>query len=130
MQALKILTAAAILVVMSGCSTIFGDHASSVNVTSQPSGAQVFLDNQPVGRTPMQVEVGRPPVFGTSPQITVRRKGYDALSRRVSSSFQPVGILNIFFWPGFIIDAATSNTMKIANESRNINFHLDTAAKS
>lgn len=38
--------------------------------------------------------------------------GYDQRSILLQNGFNGVSILNIFFWPGFIVDAATGTLMK------------------
>lgn len=47
----------------------------------------------------------------------------------ISQSFQFLGILNILFWPGFIMDALTSDMMKISPELHNLDINLIPATK-
>ncbi len=108
------------IITLSGCASIAGDNNKVVHVNSKPEGAQVFVNNVPQGNTPTQISVNT-----WSPTLlTLKKSGYRDTHTQVNTAFQPIGILNIFFWPGFIIDAATGNMMKVAPESRVINAEL------
>lgn len=108
------------IIALSGCASIAGDNSKVVHVNSKPEGAQVFANNVPVGTTPTQIMV----TTWSPTLLTLRKPGYKDTNAEVRTAFQPIGILNIFFWPGFIIDAATGNMMKVAPESRVINASL------
>ncbi len=58
--------------------------------------------------------------------IKVAKKGYAPVTQEVQTSFQAVGLLNLFvFWPGFIIDAVTGDMMKVTTT----NIHVPLAKK-
>lgn len=44
---------------LSGCATILSGSSQSVTVTSEPAGAQVYLDGKKAGVTPVDVEVSK-----------------------------------------------------------------------
>ncbi len=113
------------VLVISGCASVGGDNSKVVRVTSKPEGAKVYANNIPVGTTPTQISVNN---TWSPTLLTFRKKGYEETNAQVNTSFQPIGILNIFFWPGFIVDAATGNTMKISPDSRVINAELTAIA--
>jgi hypothetical protein len=108
-------------VLLSGCASIFGDNNKSVQVNSQPANAQVFANGMPVGTTPTLVTV---PSTWSPTVLTFKKKGYADQTALINTTFQPVGVLNIFFWPGFVIDAISGDMMKIRPESRMINADL------
>lgn len=115
----RFLVCAAVLS-LSGCATIFGTNDHSVQVDSKPQGADVYLNTMSMGTTPIKL-----PINTWSPgMITLKKPGYKTQSVLPQTQFQMVGILDVFFWPGFIIDAAAGNTMKIAPESRLITINL------
>lgn len=118
-QSIALLSAAFIL---NGCASVIGDNNKSVQVNSQPQGAKVFANNMPVGTTPTTISV---PSTWSPTVLTLKKKGYADQNTVINTAFQPVGVLNIFFWPGFVIDAATGNMMKVAPESRTIYASLD-----
>lgn len=111
------------IAILNGCASIAGDNSKIVHVSSKPQGAKVYANNVPVGTTPTQILVNN---TWSPTLVTFKKKGYEDSQTQVNTTFQNVGILNIFFWPGFIIDAAAGNTMKIAPESRVINTELTT----
>lgn len=110
-----------ILSSLTGCASIFGDNNKAVHVNSYPQKAQVFVNNMPVGTTPTVISV---PNTWSPTILTFKKKGYLEQTTQVNTKFQPVGILNIFFWPGFIVDALSGDMMKVAPESRNITATL------
>jgi len=117
-KALNILIATGIFLSLSGCASIFGDKNRQVSVNSKPQGAKVYLNNQYMGVTPTNVTLNN--IWSTN-TVQVKMPNYEPVNTNIDSSFQPVGILNIFFWPGFIVDAVSGNMMKIPSESKNIN---------
>lgn len=109
------------LTTLTGCASIFGDNSKAVHVNSYPQRAQVYVNNMPMGTTPTVVNV---PSTWSPTILTFKKKGYAEQNAQVNNKFQPVGLLNIFFWPGFVIDAVAGNMMKVAPESRDINVNL------
>lgn len=102
---------------LTSCATLFGNKNRTVNVNSVPPGAKVFLNNTGYGKTPASVVIGNPL---QSHVISVKKAGYEPVSRNVETQFQMIGLLNILFWPGFIIDAITGDMMKITTTDMNI----------
>ena len=82
------------------------DH---ITFKSVPEGARVEINGNSMGRTPITVPVKR---ALTPPQVTMSLDGYDRRTLSLQNGFNSVAILNIFFWPGFIVDAATGTLMK------------------
>ena len=122
---INIVLSALAMTILSSCASIAGDNSKMVQVNSTPQGAKVYLNNAPVGTTPTQIAINN---TWSPTVITLKKKGYEDSSAEINTAFQTVGLLNIFFWPGFIIDAATGSTMKITPESRAINADLSTVA--
>lgn len=102
---------------LSGCASMFGSDNRSIHVTSNPDNAKVYYQGIEVGKTPANVAVESTFSPGS---ITVKKPGYNTAMQQIQTSFQTAGILNIFFWPGFIIDAVTGKTMKISNHHMHI----------
>ncbi len=63
-----------VLVAASGCAA----HRT-ITVTSEPSGAGVWLDDEPIGVTPLEHEFFH---YGTR-RLTLRKEGYGTQSRQV-----------------------------------------------
>jgi len=118
---LILLNITVVTLVLSSCATMFGNKDRTVRVQSVPSGAKVYLNGVRNENTPTQVALGN--ITTNSYIIRVEKPGYTIFEQPVKTSFQPVGLLNILFWPGFIIDAVTGDMMKITNP--NITAVLD-----
>lgn len=109
---------------LSGCATLFGDNEKTVQIHSQPENAQVFANNMPVGTTPLLMTI---PSTWSPTTVIVKKPGYSEQYAQVNTSFQSVGLLNIFWWPGFIVDAITGDMKKVTPESRTIITNLSRA---
>ena len=110
----KVLLPAAVIascLLLNGCATLFGNSDRVVSITSQPSGAEVFLNGQPSGYTPTQITLAD--IQGN--YIQLQKPGYSTTNTAIQTSFQKVGILNIFFWPGFLVDYMTGDMMRLTN---------------
>lgn len=126
MKNVKLAFGFVLLFALAGCATIFGDKDRAVKVNSYPSGAKIYVNNGYMGTTPTTLTLSD---IWSSNLITVKAPGYEPATRNITPAFQPVGFLNILFWPGFIVDAATGNMMKIPNDAKNITFTLDKIRK-
>lgn len=102
---------------LSGCATIFTGTHDQISVSTEPSGAKLYLNGNDMGRTPVTVPVGRS--LGTT-MMTVKKQGYEDKSFALQSSFNTIAILDIFLWPTFIIDAATGSIVKYSQTSYNL----------
>lgn len=124
MKTLLLVTSLSFILLLSGCASLFGNNNKTVRVNSNPEQAQVLMNNMPVGTTPLCVTV---PSTWSPTLLTFKKRGYTDQCAMINTTFQPIGALNIFFWPAFIIDAVAGNTMKISPESRNICLSLSKA---
>jgi len=118
-----------VLFILSGCASIFGDNTRTVQVNSDPAGATVFLQGNPVGMTPTLVHL---PSTWSDDALLLKMDGYLDQSTEIHTGFQPIGLMNIALIPifpllplaGFAIDAFSGHTMKVSEESQTINLHL------
>ena len=108
----KIAAMALVGLSLAGCASLFGNNNRNVTVTSTPAGATVYYNGQNVGTTPANFQIESP--WGVN-SVRLEKEGYEPSLQQVQTGFQPVGILNIFFWPGFLVDAVTGDMMKIKN---------------
>lgn len=112
------------LVSISGCATLFGNNSRTVHVNSDPAGASIYLDGNPVGTTPGIVTIDS---TWSNHNILLKKNGYEPRYASINSTFQPVTILDVLFWPTLIVDGISGNMMKIADSSRTINADLTPA---
>lgn len=116
----RILVLGALALQLSGCATVFGHRDHSVQVASNPQGAEVLLNGMSMGSTPTRVGVST-----WSPgTITLQKPGYKTQNVVPQTQFQMVGLLDIFLWPTFFVDIIAGNTMAIAPEYRFINVNM------
>ena len=95
--------------VFSGCATVFKGTSEIIHVQSNPAGATVYVNGLNMGTTasPQTLKKGF-----DSQTITLKKEGYVEQNLVVQRSFDPICFLNILFWPGFIVDAASGAMMK------------------
>lgn len=125
MKIIKLAIIFSIFAALSGCASIAGDNTRAVKVTSQPSGAAIYVDNQQYGVTPAVINL--PTYIYGGKSVTLKKKGYQDHTMMVNSKFQPIALLDILFWPSFFIDAATGNIVKIDPANLNLNAELSNA---
>ena len=91
------------LVSLSGCGTIFGGTYQNVPMYSTPEGAEVIINGESVGTTPVAFEMKRGKIY----VVEFRREGYEdvrvVLNRKVRVT--PL-VFNIFspFYVGLAVD--------------------------
>lgn len=122
MKIIKLFCIAALFLTIEGCASIAGENTRSVKINSNPSGATILVDHQQYGKTPAIINL--PNYIYGGKAITLRKQGYQDQTKLVHAKFQPVSLFNILFWPGFIIDAATGNIVKIDPKDLSLNYQL------
>lgn len=95
---------------VSGCATLFGSGNRSVHVVSNVRGAKVEYNGTDVGASPTDFTIGSP--FGTH-NVRLSAQGYYPQMKSVQTHFQMIGLLNILFWPGFIVDAISGDMLRV-----------------
>lgn len=105
-----------------GCASMFGDNSRVVSVNSQPAGATIKIDGRTYGQTPTVITL--PTYIYGGKEIELHKDGYTDVTIPVNAEFQFVGLLNILFPLGFVIDGADGDFVKISPDSRNINATL------
>lgn len=125
MRIIKIALTCLFFLSVTGCASIAGDNTRAVRVTSEPSGAGIFVDNQQFGVTPNVVTLPSDIYGGKT--VTLRKKGYQDQSMIVNTKFQKIAILDILFWPTLIVDGATGALVKIDPANLNLDYKLTRA---
>ena len=100
---------------LSNCATVFNDQEPLVDIGSQPAGADVYVDGDYVGTTPVQVELS----VHREHRIVFRKEGFDDRTFRLSNE---VGALWIVLdvvtgLIPLIVDAATGNWLELSDEA-------------
>lgn len=108
------------ILTLTGCASMFSGSTDVINV-SVPSNtqAQIFYGNRFVGVGAASFNFKRS--LSNTKQITVNGLNncvYPAVD--INTTFNAVALLNIFFWPGFIIDALTGSLVKADETSYSV----------
>lgn len=106
------------LLSLHGCATVFGDNVRTINVQSKPPEAEVYIDGQRRGTTPITITLPNDIYGGKS--VVIKKEGYHDETMMINTKFQLCGLLDVFFWPTFIIDGVTGNLVKIDPAHRNL----------
>jgi len=95
------------ILVMNGCATIFKGSTDTVNFSSDPSGAKVYVNGSLMGTVPLQLELKSSQTY----TIEFRKEGYEnktvILNNSVGAGWIVLDIL--FGLVPIIVDAATGN---------------------
>jgi len=124
-KTIKILGILALLEGITACSTMFGDNTRQLTVKSQPAGAGIYVDGVRHGTTPATITL--PSHIYSGKVISVKKYGHIEQSATINPKFQPVGLWNILFWPGFVVDAATGNMVKVDPNNLEVSMNLERA---
>ena len=103
---IRCLVVGALAIALTGCATILSGTTQKITIHSDPQGAYARIGHQ-AGRTPVTLTV--PKGKDLQLEVTIDRNKRIIPLRR---TFDPMGILNVFFFPGFIVDAVTGAMMK------------------
>lgn len=103
-----------------GCATIFSGTDDDITFRSEPSGARVMIDGIMVGTTPVTIPVDRPGLDDT--RVTVELEGYEPRTFELDKEFNMVSVLNVFVWPGFVVDALTGALFKYDRTNYTMNL--------
>ncbi|CAH0999629.1 hypothetical protein LEM8419_00929 [Neolewinella maritima] len=98
-----------VVFVSSSCATVFTGTADDIYFTSQPSGAMVYLEGHPLGRTPLITKVPR---RTRSRYVTFELEGHQPVSQLMTTRLNAVTLVNLLWWPGFIVDAVIGALVK------------------
>lgn len=101
--------ALSIMVLCSGCSTLFTDSSQQVTFVSKPEGAHIEVGPYEC-TTPCTILIPRKSNFAVKATYQGKKKVVPFEKTMAGST-----VLNILFWPGFIVDGMTGNTQKFAN---------------
>lgn len=108
----KLLVPAAVLVLAQGCATIMQGSKEQVSISSNPTGAAVFVDGQQLGVTPMVAQLARKGNHIVSIQLDGYKPYEIALNKSVSGWV--AGNLVFGGIPGLVVDAITGGMYKLS----------------
>ncbi|WP_145984500.1 putative periplasmic lipoprotein [Zymobacter palmae] len=116
-----LITAAASLLLLNGCATVFGPSQDTITVSTQDNDTKVFVDGLYMGNGTVTYPVPR----GKSVTLSAEKKGCSPRVLQTGKSVVGLTFINILFWPGFIVDAATGSIMKADPVFYNLRLNCD-----
>ncbi len=103
---MRYLISIVLLIATTGCGTLFNRNLKPVMLDSDPQGADVYVDGNRVGKTPINVEMEKK----HSANLTFKKEGYEEKTAIIQSQLVPgLLILDLFGLVPLVVDAATSN---------------------
>ncbi|MDR3432293.1 MAG: hypothetical protein P4L95_10415 [Rouxiella aceris] len=94
-----------IVMSLSGCSTLFGSAQDGISIRSQDPDAKILVNGNYVGKGNAYYALAK----GKTATITAEKSGCSSQSVETTKKVSGLTWLNLFFWPGFIVDAATGS---------------------
>ena len=108
-----------------GCATIFNDTSPPVSIGSQPSGADVFVDGNLVGRTPAVIELSTK----SHHTVVFRKEGYAdrtyLLQTHTGALWVVLDVLTGLI--PIIIDIATGDWQELNEDNINVVLQADSS---
>jgi hypothetical protein len=89
---------------LSSCATVFKGSTQPVTFNSVPEGAEVIIDGNLMGRTPMTVNLKK----NKHKNALIRLEGYETGTIALTTSYDPIALLNVF-WDLSTTDLVTGN---------------------
>jgi len=109
-------------VILTGCATVLTGTTQRVTIDSTPQGADVIIDGYMMGTTPTILRLDRDvnAIIDGGKDVRLELEGYYADRYYLDVDIEPTTILNVFFPPGFALDAVSGAIMKYDSEYYNI----------
>ena len=109
----------AVLLFVSGCSTLFTDSSQQITFVSKPEGAHIEVGPYEC-TTPCTMLIPRKTNYAVKATYKDKKK-VAPFEKTIAGST----IINALFWPGFIVDGITGNTQKFKNTHFAFDFSGD-----
>lgn len=82
-----------IVVLLSSCASIIKGSSQTVTFQSEPEGAEVIIDGQSRGTTPLTVKLAK----NKYDVVTFKKDGYATVNSSLEKKYDAVALLNIFW---------------------------------
>jgi hypothetical protein len=99
-----VLTCLGLSLLLCNCATVFTGSRQTIQIDSEPAGAEVLVDGVHMGETPTPVRVKKQ---FRGQLITLKADGYETKTIQPATDFNIVSVINLLNWPFWLIDAAT-----------------------
>lgn len=119
----RIFTVLLTSILITSCAGVFKGTEQTLTFTSEPSGAEVMLDGQSLGVTPLSVKVKK----NKYDTVMLKLAGYKAVTRPLEKSYDAVALVNVF-WDSSTTDLITGAAYEYSPNT--YYFKLETEAKT
>ena len=121
---IKALSYMSVFILFFGCATVFKGSSQSVTFNSHPEGAQVIINGNVRGRTPMSVNLKKNKIKS----VLIRKEGYITQTISLDTSYDATALWNIF-WDSSTTDLLTGNAWEYQPDTYSVQLQKDTGAK-
>jgi len=97
---------------LTACATIFDKTNDDISFTSEPSGANIYLNGRLMGKTPTSFQVNRSPLSGSISQIAVEKEGYKRQAFDLGKELNKIAIFNLCLVPSWLTDFFSGAAMR------------------
>lgn len=109
---MKALALIMVVSLVTSCATLFSDSSDTITITSEPSGATVYLNAKKMGVTPITLVLDRS-VFDKY-YIQLKKKGYKTNKFLVKKTITTAAVFNLSSLSSWAIDVTTGSMMKFS----------------
>ena len=115
------------LLTLTSCATIISGSKQKVSFTSTPAEASVFINEEEIGKTPIETKLARKKEY----DVKIVLEGYKPFETKITKKFNAWYLGNILFGGiiGFIVDPSTGAMFKLTPAQINAEMAEGTAFK-
>lgn len=119
----RIFTVLLTSILITSCAGVFKGTEQTLTFTSEPSGAEVMLDGQSLGVTPLSVKVKK----NKYDTVMLKLAGHKTVTRPLEKSYDAVALVNVF-WDSSTTDLITGAAYEYSPNT--YYFKLETETKT
>lgn len=94
------------------CATIFDKTNDDISSSSEPWGANIYLNGRLMVNTPTSFQVNRSPLSGSMLQIAVEKEGYKRQAFELTKELNKIAIFNLCFVASWATDFFSGAAMR------------------
>ncbi len=97
-----------------GCGSTINGETEEIKISSNPTGAELWIDGVRIGSSPAEVTLKR----RHDHLISLKKDGYKDITVKIESSTSEWLFANVWvgFWPGCLLDIVTGGAYKLEPE--------------
>lgn len=124
MKRLILLLLVAGLVFPTGCASVLKGTSQTLTFTSEPEGAQVFIDGKEFGETPLSVKLPK----NKFSNVLFKKEGYQSRQAVIEKRFDGLMIMSIIFWDLGTTDLLTGAIFEYSPDSYFVELEKEAGA--